>query len=298
MFFIKIPFFDLDKTYSTYLCTGWLRVKEGKYFIVDGEHFVTVEQGYSGNFGFSCSEDEFYEHWYKYFNLEVDYAMYNYTIRCLGKSLKRAAVRGAGIRIPQQNLTQTIVRQVFNEMFDDKIAITLEAMFRQAIGTKRRNTIKGAGLTTWYALPSNKDIVKNYKKVTKLFKEVTPRKSKKKIIWCLKTIKAIVSDLEWYGFDDMDTHEVIENLMGYGISLKGAQYICIKCINRHKVFVVDDVTEKAVSNVDDWDEYEDANDFCQWILIDEKESMSAYLNEIIRWDLLNPPKHGDEPLWE
>jgi len=299
MYYIKIPFLDLDKTYSSKVCTGWYKIRDGKYCIVDGSSFVTVEQGYSEMFGFSCSEDEFYNYWYDYFNLNIDYVRQNYMIRHMGKSLKRAAIRGAGIRIPQQNFVQTLVREVFKDNLNDYAAIVFEDMFRRSIGKKHRNTVRGSGPFTWYSLPlDTEDIVRHYSKIVDTFKRETPSKSKKGVIKSLKIIKAILSDLKWYNFRYTDTDEVIDILVGYGLSLSAAQYICIKCFNRQDLFVIDDVTDKAVANIDDWEEYEDARDFADWVLIDERVEISAYLNEIIRWDMYNPPKPGDEMLWE
>jgi hypothetical protein len=95
-----------------------------------------------------------------------------------------------------------------------------------------------------------------------------------------------------------NTDEVIDILVGYGLSLSAAQYMCIKCFDRQDLFVIDEVTDKAIANINDWEEYEDARDFADWVLIDERVEISAYLNEIIRWDMDNPPKPGDEMLWE
>lgn len=299
MYFIKIPFLNLDKTYEANICTGWFKVRDGKYCIIDGEKFVTVEQGFSENFGFSCSEEEFYKYWYNYFNLNVDYLRQNYMIRHLGKSLKRAAVRGAGIRIPQQNFVQTLVREVFNDRFSDKDAIRYERMFRESIGNKHRNTIRGSGSFIWYSLPlDNKVLLRGYTRIVEVFKKTTSKHDKKNIIWCLKTIKSIISDLEWYDFGGMDSYDIIDIFVGYGLSLSAAKYICIKCFGRYDLFVIDEITDAAIANIDDWDEYENAQDFADWILVDDAANVSAYLNEIIRWDLEHPPKPGDEVLWE
>ena len=298
MYYIKIPFLDLDKTFSANICTGWTKVRDGKYCIIDGENFVTVEQGHSEMFGFGCSEDDFYNHWYDYFNLNVDYVRQNYIIRHLGKSLKRAAVRGAGIRIPQQNFIQTLVREVFNDRFSDADSISYEALFRYAIGKRHRNTVRGSGPFTWYSLPlDNKDLLGGYSRIVEVFKGIATKQNKHDIIWSLKIIKSVLLDLEWYDFCNMETEEITDVFVGYGLSLSAAQYICIKCFGRQDIFVINEITDKAVANIDDWDEYENAEDFAEWILIDEKSEISAYLNEIIRWDMEHPPKPGDELLW-
>lgn len=300
MFFIKIPFLDLEKTYSTNLCTGWYRFMEGKYCIVDGENFVTVQQGYKGNFGFSCDEETFYNHWYKYFGVNVDYLQQNYMIRHLGQSFKRAGVRGEGIRIPQQDFRQTLVREVFGDRFDDKTSIAYEEVFRQSFRNKHRNSVRGSGQFIWYSLPlDNKVLLKTYMRTVEVFKDIANKNNKKDIIWCLKVIKAIISDLEWYDFEEMDTTELLDTFLSYGLSFEASQRICIKCFGKYDLFVVDDITEMAVKNVDDWEEYEDANEFVDEVLVGTKYyDVSAYLNELIRWDLLNPPKSGDELLWE
>ena len=224
-------------------------------------------------------------------------------MRGLGDSFKRAAIRGDGIRIPQQNFKQTLVREVFNSRFDDKVAITYEELFRGSFREKHRNSVRGSGQFTWYSLPEeNKVLLEAYNKPVKVFKELATEKNKKDIIWCLRTIKDIISDLEWYDFGEgkMDTAELLDIFLSYDLPFETAQKICIKCFGKYELFTVDDTTEKAIKNVDDWKEYESADDFMDQVLVPGSKcyKISAYVNELIKWDLLNPPKPGDELLWE
>lgn len=303
MYYIKIPYLNLDKTYDTNLCTGWFRVREGKYFIVDGVSYVTVEQGNSDNFGFSCSESEFYNHWYNYFDLNTDYVECNYKVRYIGKQFKRAAVRGIGIRIPQQDFRQVLVRQVFNEKFSLVKSLVLEGIFRQAIGDKHKNTIRGAGLKEWYALPSNNEIIKRYKKATNIFRKFTTNEAKADIIWCLKTIKSIIlllqtdSSLSEYVLKQDNTNLLIGKLIGCGLDYDSARWICIKCFGRSELFVIDDTTNKAIENIGGDIKYDDAEDFADWNLVGDMIPVSAYFNEIIKWDYRYPPRPGDDLLW-
>lgn len=300
MYFIKIPFFDLEKTYSTNLCTGWYRLMKDKYCIVDGSNFVAVQQGYKGNFGFSCSEEDFYKYWYKYFDLRTDYMQYNYSARTIGGEMKRAAIRAEGVRIPQQNLVQTIVREVFNDIFDDKTSIAYEAIFRQSFHELHRNSTRGSGQFKWYSLPEDNEVfLKAFGETVEVFKKTNTKGKKKDIIWCLRTIKNIISDLEWYDFEVMDTMDIIDVFTSYQLSRKTAAKICIKCFSRFELFTIDKTTKRAVRNIDSDYQWEDVHDFRKTLRQNEDYyCMSAYVNELIKWDLLNPPKNGDELLWE
>ena len=298
MFFIKIPFFDLDKTYQTNL-TSWYRVREGKYVVTDGDKIVTVEQGYKENFGFSCSEEDFYNHWYKYFGVDIDYLSQNYSVRFMGKSLKRVGVRASGIRIPQQHFITVLVREIFGEKFEPIVAECFTLIFRQAVGKKRKNTVRESGVYTWYEMPSDETkILNKYKKVVEIFKENATKENKKAIIWCLKKIKTILKEMVWYNLDEMSLQDKIDMFVTNGLSYNTAQWICIRCFGAYKLFIIDDDIEKAIKDVDDWEEYDDAEDFAQWMLIDDKQKLSAYLNLMLRWDMESPPKPGDETLWE
>ena len=308
MFYIKIPYLDLEECYSLEQGKSWYRIKEGKYCITKGDKFITVEQGYKGNFGFSCSEDDFYKYWYDYFAVDYDYLQASYKIWLLDDEFKRVAVRGRGIRILREQFNEVLIREVFREKFKN---ISMQPVIytewvKSCIGKKHKNSTRGSGDYTWYDMPDDVDyILKNFEKVVKFFKKETPKANRKDVIWCLKMIKEIFTDINngWHNFEQMkdanyESWEVIDVLMSYDISYETAQRIALYGTHKLDIFIVDKEIEKCIfENMKDM-EYEDVDEFIACNLSNPSvQRRAAYMNMLMRYDVINPPKPGDELLW-
>ena len=63
---------SLEKIADSGQCFRWNKLDEDKYRIIAFGDYIDIAQ--SGNkFGMSCSEKEFEEIWYNYFDLDFDY---------------------------------------------------------------------------------------------------------------------------------------------------------------------------------------------------------------------------------
>ena len=72
MFYMQIPFFSLDKTFESGQNLLWKKICDGKYIVTHRNKIVQVEQN-RDRFMFSCSQDDFYNIWFEYFDLGTDY---------------------------------------------------------------------------------------------------------------------------------------------------------------------------------------------------------------------------------
>ncbi len=166
MFYIQIPFFNLDKTYATNQSLSWRRISDGKYIITHKDKIVCVEQR-KNNFTFSCSEYDFYNTWYEYFDLGTDYMSLHYLFRT-DDEIKPLCVRGSGIHILKQDFLQCIITGLICSVYKDvsKSKDVYDSLLKE-IGKKRKNSIQGQQVT-WYEFPSLDELVSKKNKLLKI----------------------------------------------------------------------------------------------------------------------------------
>ena len=77
MFIIEVPFMNLDQIYNSGQCFRWIKLRDGKYAIPYGDKVLKIEQQ-KQRFIMSCTDEEFYNIWYEYFDMGTDYMNVNY----------------------------------------------------------------------------------------------------------------------------------------------------------------------------------------------------------------------------
>lgn len=103
---------------------------------ISGRHRVTVTQLSDTDFEFSCSESEFNEFWFHYFDLETDYSAIRASIADEESFLKAASEHGKGIRILRQDPFEMLITFVISQRKNiPAICKAVEAICRTA-GTK------------------------------------------------------------------------------------------------------------------------------------------------------------------
>lgn len=206
MYIIEVPYFNLDQIYNSKQVPRWLKSRDGKYVIAHRDNFVKVEQKRE-RLIFDCSEKEFYDIWYDYFDLGTDYSEINREIKRTQKKFKIPAVRGKGIHIIQQDDFEAYVyAKLVEKLGWDKAG---EKMYYIAntYGIKHSNSMAEAGKVTWYEWPTPERLLECLEKE----KADTPIKS------FLKRLSyAIIHE----GFDVLDQGNLLFNLLS-GYDLQG-----------------------------------------------------------------------------
>lgn len=160
MFVIQIPFLNLDQVYESNQSNRWIKVSDKKYFICHEDKIVLVQQQ-RDRFCFQCSEEEFYNTWYNYFDLGFDYLNANYEIR---RKLKQDAVKCKGLRIINQNPAEVMVKMVCKNENEFYRLLSL--------GKKRNNTKQGLTIK-WNEMPEPMKVLSNSncfsKRIVKLY---------------------------------------------------------------------------------------------------------------------------------
>ena len=118
MFIIQIPYLSLDQTFKSGQHLRWIKINDDKFIIINGSKIVKVSQN-RDRFCFDCTEAEFYDTWYDYFDIGTDYLLYNYRINKIDEDfVKQSSNRGRGIRIIKQNIFEVAVASVIDYLFD------------------------------------------------------------------------------------------------------------------------------------------------------------------------------------
>lgn len=295
MFYIKIPYLDLDKTFDSNQSLNWYQVRPGKYWINDGGYQTTVEQGRNEMVIFSCKEEEFFEHWYHYFDCEGDYLKYDYTLKQLGKKFKKVAVRGKGIRIINRDIVECLIVEAFRNGMNNNQAEDALRTFKRVLGNPRANTIKGtSAINKWYDLPDIETMLKNYDSVVNTFRKLYNKTDEKKVaIWALRTLKFVFEDYV-EGIISFKTKSIIEALRGYDFDEESIKRIGISGLGLRRVFIAGKYTELALRELD----YLDHEEFLELEIYTKRQKQAAaYIKLLLDWDYMFPPKIGDEILW-
>lgn len=105
---------SLEKIADSGQCFRWNKLDEDKYRIIAFGDYLDIAQ--SGNkFELSCSEKEFEEIWYNYFDLDFDYgALINYVDEN-DKFLMDSMKFGDGMRILNQDIWETIISFIISQ---------------------------------------------------------------------------------------------------------------------------------------------------------------------------------------
>lgn len=161
MVIVQIPFLSLDKMYESAYAPRWIKLTEGKYIIINGDKAVKVEQK-KERFVFNCSDEEFFQTWFHYFDLSYDYARAYYRAEVIDKDLKSIMVRAKGIRNIKHPLIETIYTVAMLRdnpgFFEDNRDYLLSVC-----GEVKKNSMREAGKVRWYATPSFEKVYKDKK---------------------------------------------------------------------------------------------------------------------------------------
>lgn len=161
MFYMQIPFFSLDKTFESGQNLLWKKICDGKYIVTHRNKIVQVEQN-RDRFMFSCSQDDFYNIWFEYFDLGTDYMDLFYNFASIDKEyIKPLCVRASGVHIIRQDSFEVKIKSLLGDMFSI-------SLFINTFGTKRKNIVVGKQIT-WLEFPLPERLLKYSKKLHRYF---------------------------------------------------------------------------------------------------------------------------------
>lgn len=285
MFAINIPYFNLDNIYDSGQVFTWKKCSDGKYIVPWRDKIVKVQQR-GDNLFFSCSEEDFYEIWWDYFDLSNDYSEINYRYKTIDDEIKFKMNRCKGLHILRQDLFEVIIFSMLETATSISRTKQMIKGICEKCGKKRANSMAEIGVVKWYEFPTPEQILKNKDRLTT--QDVGYKKDK--IINICESIIDGWLDLNMLRL--MDTDEAIEYLMDFdGIGKKVAKSICLYGLHRLESFPVDTHMNKYFSR-----EYKmSPSEWLEEYIYDTKyEGYAGYLRQMIFYSEIHPPVAYEE----
>lgn len=254
MFVINVPYFNLDQIYNSLQAPRWIKVRELKYIVIYKEHVLKVEQQ-KERLIFSCSEEEFYNIWFNYFDLKTDCLIENNKIKRLGGKFKIPANRGNGIHILNQDPFEMYVFSKLVYYVGYTEATKLMNWIACDYGIEHKQSMREVGRVTWYEWPTPERFLEQLNE-----EEITGKVK----IFLKKLCNAIVNE-------DLDITKSDNELF--------------KLLGMHEVnsFPLDGIKDALEKNFG-----ENPEDFADWYL-DEIENKGLVYMYILH-HISNPPK--------
>lgn len=278
MFVIDVPYFNLDQIYSSGQCFRWIKLKDMKYVIPDRDTALKVEQ-VKDRLIMSCTEEEFFEHWYHYFDLGTDYLQVNTSMARINPYAKICAVRGKGIHILKQDLFEMIISFMLATATNIPRIKQMLTMICESCGIKHVQSMREAGRITWYEFPTPKMILGNQDEIGNL-----GLNRKESIIQICQDIVDGWLDLD--ELSQMGYEDAKECLMQFeGIGPKVADCICLYGLHLHESFPIDTHISDILKREFDCD-YETFHD---WYL-DGITEHAGIIQQYMFYNEINPPK--------
>ena len=76
MFVIEVPYINLDQIYESGQVFSWIKLRDSKYVIPFGNQALKIEQQ-KERLIMSCTDEQFYDIWFYYFDMDTDYLAIN-----------------------------------------------------------------------------------------------------------------------------------------------------------------------------------------------------------------------------
>lgn len=262
MFVIEVPYFNLDHIYNSGQAPRWIKLKESKYVIIHKDKALKIEQ-IRDRFNLTnhrlimnCTEQDFYDIWYKYLDLRMNGLMENTKIKRLGGKFKIPANRGYGIHILNQDPFEAYILTKLISKVGFKKAGELMNRIAQTYGIEHRQSMREAGRIRWYEWPTPEDMLEKLNKEKESSGKVKP--------FLKKLCNAIVNE----DFDITKSDDELFRLFG---------------MHELNVFPLTGIEEILVKNFG-----ENPEEFADWYL-DEIENKGLVYMYIVH-HILNRPK--------
>ena len=264
MFVIEVPYFNLDHIYDSGQVPRWIKLKESKYVVVHKDKALKIEQQ-RDRFDWtryrlimSCSEEDFYNIWFEYFDLRTDCLSENRKVKNLGGKFKVPANRGHGIHVIKQDPFEAyVLAKIVSNAGYEKAFVAMNHI-AEVCGVCHKQSMREVGRITWYEWPTPQMILDNFDKLKKMGKINA---------WLKKLCEAIVND----GFDITKSDNELFRLFG---------------MHDTKIFPLAGIEEGLAKNFG-----ENPEDFADWYLSNIENKGLVYM--YIVHHIINKPKEAN-----
>lgn len=281
MFVIEVPYINLDQIYNSGQIFSWIKLRDSKYVIPFKNKVLKIEQQRDRfdltkcRLIMSCSEDDFYDIWFHYFDMETDYGDINFKAKRIGEEMSICANRGCGVRIINQDLFEMIITFCLATATNIPRIKCMVQSIQEEFGIKHVQHMREAGRVTWYEFPTPEAILNDVNKLDSC-----------KLGFRKDVISGICQDIAdgWLDLDllkSMPYLEARDYLMQFnGIGLKVADCICLYGLHHLEAFPIDTHIDEILRTKYDCDDY---NIFREWHL----HSLTGYEGVIQQYMFYN-----------
>lgn len=280
MFVIEVPYIDLDQIYESGQVFRWIKLREQKYVVPLRDKALKIEQQ-KERLIMSCTDEQFYDLWYKYFDLQTDYSDINFKAKRIGTEMKICANRGNGVRILKQDLFEVIVTFCLATATNIPRIKQMVQSLSELCGVKHVQSMGEARRITWFEFPTPEMILEHQDKLDRC-----------KLGYRKEMIIGICEDIVegWLDFEflqEMTYENAKEYLMQFeGIGPKVADCICLYGLHHLQAFPIDTHIEQILESKYECDDYEM---FKEWYL-DELQGFEGIVQQYMFYNEINPPK--------
>lgn len=279
MFVINVPYFDLDQIYNSGQIFSWIKFRDKKYVIPYRDQALKVEQQ-KDRLIMNCNEEQFYDIWYRYFDLQTDYGDINFKAKRVSDEMKICANRGSGVRIVRQDIFEMIITFCLATATNIPRIKSMVQSVREAYGIKHVQSMREVGKVVWYEFPAPHTILCNPDFLDKC--KLGYRKNV--IIDICRDIVEGWLDLEL--LSEMPYEDAKEYLMQFtGIGPKVSDCICLFGLHHLQAFPIDTHIEQILER----DYNCDSEIFLDWCL-GNLQSYAGVIQQYMFYNEINPPE--------
>lgn len=281
MFIINIPFMNLDQIYESGQCFRWIKFRDGKYAIPHGPVCLKIEQQ-KDRFIMNCTDEDFYNIWYEYFDMATDYMNLNYKLRSIDEDFKSKAVRASGVRILKQDLFEIIVSFMLATATNIPNIKRMIEQIAMKCGKYHKQAMRECGQVKWYEFPTYEMILEKQKKLDDSF----GLKRKENVLKFCKQLES--KEIELQDFWCMGYEEAKDILMSIdGIGPKVADCICLYGLHMLEAFPIDTHIKQILERDFMCESFEE---FSDWYLGDDLRQYAGLIQQYMFYNEINPPK--------
>lgn len=288
MYIIEVPNINLDQIYSSGQVFRWIKFSEGKYVILYKNMSLKIQQQRS-KLIMNCSEEDFYNIWFEYFDLRTDYVDLNRKMQMLGDEFKPLAVRGRGVRILNQDLFEMLITYAIGGRTYSEIRWNIDNLC-MLCGVLHRQSIRELGKLNWFEIPTAEMILNKKEEIKKSvwFKDTNANFD------LLFNVCELLQNgtLTLEGLKAMPYVEMVVVLNLYGYSMNQAKAIALQtnhCLESYAE------TKKLTLFVEDVVGLEQ-DEFRKRIKKKGLLSQKGYVRQVLIYNMTNPPE-GDWSQW-
>lgn len=272
---------NLDQIYESGQTFRWIKFRDGKYAIPHGSVCLKIEQQ-KDRFIMNCTDEDFYNIWYDYFDMATDYMNLNYKVRGIDEDFKSKVVRASGVRILKQDLFEIIVSFMLATATNIPNIKRMIEQIATKCGKYHKQAMRECGQVKWYEFPTYEMILEKQKKLDDSF----GLKRKENVLKFCRSLEYGEIDLE--DFKYMGYKEVKDILMSVeGIGSKVADCICLYGLHMLEAFPIDTHIKQILKR--DF-MCEDFGEFSDWYLDEELQQYAGLIQQYMFYNEINPPK--------